>query len=303
MVDNAGLWITANGGSTRALVTPLGAGLHALQVGDRAVMPVDTERSRARWFSGPTLAPWPNRIRDGRWNIAGRDFSKAPNDGLGNALHGLVFDRAFEVVEQHDDRVVLEYLLGADTAYPWAVRVRVSYAVDAGGLTCTFGARNECDERVPFAIGTHPYFAFDDGCMLTIDAEQGFAVDDRLIPTGDMLGLEAWSAAPGEPFSLAGFTADDCFTAHRRDDRGLAHTVITYPDGATTDVWQDAAMGYTVVFVTRDFEWGDGTVNAIAIEPQTAPTNAFNTGTSLIWLEPAAECAVQWGITYRPRPA
>ena len=305
MVDDAGFWITAAGasGGTRALISMSGAGLHALHVGDRAVMPGDTERSRARWFSGPTLAPWPNRICDGRWSIAGGDFTSPANDGLGNALHGLVFDKAFDVVERRDDRIVLEYLLGADAAYPWAVRVRVSYVVDADGLACTFGAVNESDARVPFAIGTHPYFAFDDGCTLTIDAEQGFAVDDRLIPTGAMLGLEAWGAITGEPFALAGFTADDCFTGHRRDALGRAHTVITYPDGASTDVWQDAAMGYTVVFVTRDFEWSDGTTHAIAIEPQTAPTNAFNTGTSLIWLEPGAECAVQWGITYRPRPA
>lgn len=294
--------ISAAGPGVRASISREGAGLHGLWVGEHAVMPADTASSRSRWFSGPTLAPWPNRIRDGRWTVAGREFSSPANDGKGNALHGLVFDREFEIVDQRADAVTLEYLLGTDAAYPWPVRVRVTYAVDADGLTCTFGGRNESTERVPFAIGTHPYFPFDDDSTLTIDATQGFAVDERLIPTGPMLGLDAWGAEAGVPIPLATFDADDCFTNHSRDARGRGHTLVTYGDGSTLDVWQDGAMDYTVIFLARDFEWSDGRTRAIAIEPQTAPTNAFNTGSSLIWLDPAAECAVQWGITYRPRP-
>lgn len=290
-------------GEVRALVSRTGAGLHGLSVGERAVMPRDTESSRERWFSGPTLAPWPNRIRDGVWECDGERLSAPANDGLGNALHGLVHDRKFDVVERTGDRIVLECRLGSDPVYPFAVLVRVTYAVDADGLTCTFAARNDGDRRAPFGVGTHPYFPFDDGTTVTINARRAFEVDDRLIPTGPLLDLSRWGVTPGSPKPLPELTADDCFTEHPRDADGRAHTVLTYADGWNTDVWQGEGMGYTVIFTARDFEWSDGTRNAIAIEPQTCPTNAFNSGTALIWLDPAGECAVQWGVTYRPADA
>lgn len=287
-------------GEVSAQIAPIGAGLHAFRVGDREVMPLDAEWTRARWFSGHTLAPWPNRMRDGVWIFEGKVLSAPANDGKGNALHGLVAQRDFAVVHQAGDSISLECLLGDDDVYPFAVRVRVTYSVDANGLTCACGARNESNRRVPFAVGTHPFFPFDDECTLTINAANVFEVDDRLIPTGRLLDLSPWGARQGEPIPMATFDVDDCFTGLARDAAGLAHTYINYPDGFVTDVWQDTGLGHTVIFTTRDFEWSTGGTKAIAIEPQTAPTNAFNTGIDLTWLAPGEESVVRWGVAFAP---
>ena len=284
-------------GEAFAIVSPTGAGLHALHVRGRDVMPLDTEFARTRWFSGHTLAPWPNRMRDGQWVFEGSALSAPANDGLGNALHGLVAKREFAAVNRTESSIRFECMLGADAVYPFAVRVIVEYSLDADGLTCAFGGRNESDQRVPFAIGTHPFFPFEDDSTLTVNAANAFAVDARLLPTGQLLDLGQWNAQPGRPIPLSTFIADDCFTTLARDADGIAHTVITGADGRVTGVWQDSGLPHTVIFTTRDFLWSDGSTKAIAIEPQTVPTNAFNTGTDLTWLAPGDETIVRWGVT------
>ena len=283
-------------GEVSAQIAPVGAGLHEVRIGDRDVMPLDTEWAQTRWFAGHTLAPWPNRMRDGEWEFEGEMLSAPCNDDLGNALHGLVAQRRFDIVDHQADSITLERMLGGDPVYPFAVRVRVTYAVDECGLTCTFGAINESAKRVPFAIGTHPFFPFEDDCTITINAANAFEVDERLIPTGRLLDLGPWGGSPGAAIPLATFSADDCFTSYMRDAQDVAHTLITYPDGSVTDVWQDAGLPHTVIFTTRDFLWSSGHTKAIAIEPQTAPTNAFNTGADLIRLEPGQQSFVRWGI-------
>jgi aldose 1-epimerase len=35
---------------------------------------------------------------------------------------------------------------------------------------------------------------------------------------------------------------------------------------------------------------------AVALEPQTGPANAFNSGQDLGWIEPGGEASVVWGI-------
>jgi aldose 1-epimerase len=56
-------------------------------------------------------------------------------------------------------------------------------------------------------------------------------------------------------------------------------------------------MTYTFIF-TPDFyvNNADSTPrHAIAIEPQTAPANAFNSKEDLIWLEPNQVHSASWG--------
>ena len=98
--------------------------------------------------------------------------------------------------------------------------------------------------------------------------------------------------------SIADITPDDCFTQLARDEHGIAHTVIRYPDGTATDVWQDEAMRYVQVFSTREKLWQDNASYGIAIEPQTCPANAFNTGTDLDWLDADAHFTAQWGVAW-----
>ena len=52
------------------------------------------------------------------------------------------------------------------------------------------------------------------------------------------------------------------------------------------------------MFTTRDFPTPDGHTLAVAIEPMTAPVNAFNSGLDVHWLDPGDTWTVAWGIQY-----
>ena len=52
------------------------------------------------------------------------------------------------------------------------------------------------------------------------------------------------------------------------------------------------------IFTTRIFPRGSGFTTAVAMEPMTAPADAFNSGQSLRWLNPGETWIASWGIRY-----
>ena len=54
----------------------------------------------------PILFPFPGRISGTSFHFRGRDYPLQAGDGIGNAIHGFVLNRPWQVVEQSDHRVV-----------------------------------------------------------------------------------------------------------------------------------------------------------------------------------------------------
>ena len=59
----------------------------------------------------------------------------------------------------------------------------------------------------------------------------------------------------------------------------------------------DDEFGYVQVFTTRSFP-GEGGDVAVAVEPMTAPAEAFNSGRGLRRLDPGEEWQLTWGIRF-----
>jgi aldose 1-epimerase len=93
---------------------------------------------------------------------------------------------------------------------------------------------------------------------------------------------------------------DDAFGALSPVDGVTA--VLRAPDGREVRLVQDAEMAYVQVFTTRIFPKAGGLGLAVAIEPMTAPPNAFNSGLGVRWVEPGETWSVGWGIQYAPAP-
>lgn len=275
----------------------VGGGVREFVWHGRAVIPLDTETARRAWYSGATLAPWPNRLRGGSWTSEGVQYEGDCNDAArGHALHGLVYDVAFEVVAQTPAAVTLAYTLGDDAIYPFPVRVEISYALTERGLTSSLTATNLGDVRVPIALGVHPYFPYDDATELVTSATVFNVNDETLIPTGELADVRDLGITTGAHTPLLDRTLDHCFSGMGRDGALHARTQLHYSDGVVVTVWQDERLGYTQMFTKPDFPWAAGVSGAIGIEPQSAPADALNSGTDLTWLNPADSTTVQWGI-------
>ncbi len=83
---------------TSATFTPqLGCNLLSFIVsGQEYLVDLDRAGAEPRLLGTPVLYPMPNRVRDGVFSYAGREFRFAPNNGL-NFIHGLVREERWQL--------------------------------------------------------------------------------------------------------------------------------------------------------------------------------------------------------------
>jgi aldose 1-epimerase len=289
-------------GDQRAVVTEVGATLRAYEAGGAAVIDgfeVDELSAAGR---GQVLAPWPNRLEDGRYSYRGIEGAAALDEPEhGNAIHGLLRWQAWTLDERADDAVTMRCVLHPQPGYPWLLDVGVRYALGPDGLTVETDATNRSTTAAPFGIGFHPYVTVGteriDDAHLSVPAGEHLAADDRGLPTGRhaVIGSELDFLAPRP---LGTTRLDTAFTTlvRDRDDRAVA--VLARPDqGRAVRVWVDRAFRYLMVYTGDTLEPAARRRAGIAIEPMTCPPNALRTGIDLIDLEPGGSWRGRWGIS------
>src|SRR5689334_12631953 len=122
-------------GRQRAVVTEIGAALRSWTAGGVEVLDGFAADEAPTAFRGSVLAPWPNRLRDGRYRFGGAEHrTPVTEPERSTALHGLVHGARWALGEHTRSRVVLATALEPRPGYPFAVRLEVAYALGAGGL-------------------------------------------------------------------------------------------------------------------------------------------------------------------------
>ena len=303
MVAPSGEQYEISGNGYRAVVTESGAALRVLEYDGRPLVLGFEEDRTSSSGRGQLLAPWPNRIRDGRYSFGGRDHQLPLTEPAHhNASHGLVRWASWALEEVTGHSVSLVHRLMSQPGYPWTLDLHVLYDLSADGLTTTFTATNLSDSPAPYALGAHPYLTTGTGPVdrweLTLPVDTRLLVDDQMIPTGreDVrdTDLDFRVSRPIRATSL-----DTAFTGLTRDPDGRAEVVLRDPGaGAGVTLWLDAKHRWLQVFT------GDALPaharESLAVEPMTAPPNAFVTGEDLVVLSPAGtdgdEHSASWGI-------
>jgi len=293
----------------RAEIGSVAAVLRSLTVrGADLTLPIPDDRAPAM-CNGIILSPWPNRVRAGRWVLDGEPQQlDITEPARGGALHGLLQFADYEVTEQTPDAVTLAATIYPQHGYPFLVETWVRYELESDGLAVTHGARNLSAARAPYATGSHPYLKVGDAPIaeleLTVPASSYFAVDERLDPTAevDVAGTPYDVRTPHRVGDLAFDTAfgrvEHAEVANGRGDVAW----LTAPDGSRTTLWQSTDWGYVQVFTTHVMPAPagapDAVIDAIAIEPMTAPPDALNSGQGLLWLGPGTAWEGSWGLRY-----
>jgi aldose 1-epimerase len=291
-------------GDYRAVAVEVGGGLRELSYAGRRLVdgyPADALADAGR---GQVLAPWPNRLRDGRWSWQGRQLQLPLSEPKNhNAIHGLVRWSGWSVRERNEDRVVLGHRLHAQPGYPFVLDLQIAYTVEpSGGLTVQLTAGNPGPAAVPVALGMHPYLAAPDGglidtCHLTVPARTRVLVDERGIPTGT-------EAVDGTPYDLrqsrpiGELVLDTAYTDLVADEDGRVHVLLACGAEKVTELWSDAGAGWLQVFTGDTLAEGRRR-RGVAVEPMTAPANALATGEGLSVLEPGGTVELRWGVRVR----
>lgn len=304
MLPPSGDQFEISGGGYRAVVAESGGALRSLTYGGRALVDGFAEDAMSSAGRGQLLMPWPNRIRDGRYAFRGTEHQLALTEPKrSNASHGLARWVAWTVQEHTGHSVSLTYRLMAQTGYPWTLDLSVVYDLSADGLTVTQTAANTSDEAAPYASGAHPYLALGpgpvDGLELTMPAATRLLTDpERLLPTGrEAVEGSSYDFRVARP--LRDLALNDSFTDLARDDRGVATTVLRDPGtGLGVALWVDEQHRWLLLYTADDV--ARTARRSIAVEPMTAPPDAFRSGDDLVVLGPAGspddEVSATWGI-------
>jgi aldose 1-epimerase len=292
------------GDGYRAVVTECGAGLRVLEHEGRSLVAGYAEDQPASAGRGQLLAPWPNRIRDGAYTFGDRHLQLPLSEpSRGNASHGLVRWAAWTLSERSERSVSQAYRLMSQTGYPWTLDLQVEHVVSAEGLTVTVTATNLGADPAPYALGSHPYLLAGDGPVdgweLALAADSFLLTDDRMIPTGraDVRGTDLDFA---EPRPIGPVVLDTAFTGLTRDADERVEVVLRDPSsGGGVALWMDRTHSWVQLF-TGDTLPADEAREALAVEPMTAPPNAFASGEDLVVLSragtPGARHVATWGI-------
>ena len=295
-------------GDYAATIASIGATVRTLSHRGRdLVVPFDADQVRPS-YRGATLAPWPNRIVDGKYRFGGKDYQTALTEpARGHALHGLASWLEFTPVDKGPSHVTLAATIEPQTGYPWRVRVEASFVLDGSGLRHRVSGTNLSTEDAPWGASAHPYLVAGPGTVndwtLHLPASQVLTVtEDRLIPEG----LQAVDAERSEQFdfrqprTLGDVFIDHAYTDLHRDGAGQVRVAVTHPGGTGVEMVWDASCPWVQIHTA---DKPDPTLSrlGLAVEPMTCAPDAFNQDaypypTGMVTLAPGAQAEASWAI-------
>lgn len=286
-----------------ALVSPVGASLQGLGVD--GVELVCGSASGPVASSGAVLVPWPNRIRGARWVLDGEPQQlEVTEGGAGNALHGLLASTPFAVSARDGSSVALAATIRHPVGYPFDLDVVVRYRLDPTGVRSSISVVNRSLAAAPVAVGVHPYLRVGRSAAadlrLHVDADRTLLLGADNLPVAeapaDGAPVDGTAFDLRVPTSLLDAPAHAAYTGLRSTDGRVRLRLVDARTADAVTVWADARFRWAQVYVTDELPGLPISARAIALEPMTAPPDAFNSGVDLHWLPPSSRWVLNWGI-------
>jgi aldose 1-epimerase len=237
--------------------------------------------SRASGNGTPILFPFPNRIRQGRFEFQGRQYQLPCNERGVNAIHGLVIDRRWRVLPASGEeaKVTGQLQLSRDAAdvqglWPADFVIEVTLRLSGNRLTTDVRITNPDSRPLPWGFGTHPYFRLPivpngDARVCTVEAPvtETWELQD-LLPTGRRLQALATSGLDGRR-PLSDLKFDDVFTGLKFVDGVCSCRMVDRGARVMIDFQLDRFFRELVIYTPPDR-------GAICLEPYTCVTDAIN---------------------------
>lgn len=245
----------------------------------------------------PILFPFPNRIRDGRYSWAGRDYQLPITAEMPHAIHGFCLDRPWRVIASGENFVTGQFQLSVDAPdrlayWPADFVIEVDYELLHNRLRANFRINNPGTTDLPWGLGTHPYFKLPLGpgssvadCTVEAPASHYWELEEA-IPTGRILPVdEARDLTQGEYADV--LKLDDVLTGV--DCAGPQFDCVVMDERAGLQVTQTCPPIFREIVA-----FTPPNRSAICLEPYTCPTDAINLqarGIDVGWrtLAPGAE--------------
>jgi aldose 1-epimerase len=211
------------------------------------------ELTSARAAGSYPLVPFSNRIAQATLFWQGTQHPLVRNNAPEpHAIHGVGWQRPWQLLDSERDFALLAYEHRADSAWPFAFDSSQTFRLRDGTLEMTLSLTNQSDLTAPAGLGWHPFFVKRSRSRISFEATGRWETGPDKLPTvrRPSNGLDA---------ACAFLDVDHCFDGwsgivHLRDE--LLHTRMT------------SSLRRLVVF-TNDAR------DSVAIEPVSHVNNAM----------------------------
>lgn len=237
----------------------------------------------AKGFKGCKLSPFACRINNATYHFGEKEYTIEKFVLNKSALHGLLYDAEFEVMDQYADGasagVALKHsYAGSDMGYPFHYDCVIAYHLkNDNSLTIITEIINKDKGLIPVQDGWHPYFTFGgkiDDLQLEFQSKEMVVFDDALIPTGELLPYQEF----GSLKRLGDTSFDNCFTVNFAECQPLC-VVRDTEKKIQIEISPGTHYPYLQIYTPPSR-------NSIAIENLSAIPDAFNNKVGLITLQP-----------------
>jgi len=284
------------------LVVEVGGGIRSYRRGGTDVIDGYGAGEMCDGGRGQILAPWPNRVGDGRFSWEGRWCQLALNEPeRSNAIHGLVRWLPWALEDRSESGLRMGCHLLPQPGWPWPLRLSVSYSLDAEGLETVISVTNEGGAGAcPFGLGWHPYLAafggVVDDVVLQLPASSVYSSDDRGLPAsvGPVEGT-AMDFRDGRTIGEA--RLDVAFTGLTRGGNGRA--IVEFRSGSGGEVvrmWMDGAFTHLMVYTGDTLGDESRRRRGLAVEPMTCAPDMLRNRDGLLRLEEGQSFQASWGL-------
>ena len=296
-------WEIAHG-RQRAVVTEVGATLRSYTFDQRPLVAGFAADEWAHGGRGQVLAPWPNRLGDGRYTFAETEVQAALDEPeRNNAIHGLVRWMPWQLEVKAQNLVTALCHVFPTPGYPFNLLLRVEYRLGRDGLAVAAVASNVGRSTLPFGLGFHPYLQPStvsiDTALLVLPAHERLVLDQRGLPTGEVRTVAGTEYDFTQRRPIGPTQLDTAYSGIERGADRLAWAELADPgDETAIGLWMDEGFGYLMCY-TGDTLDPEHRRRAVAVEPMTCPPDAFRSGRGLIVLEPGQQWEGAWGMVPR----
>jgi aldose 1-epimerase len=275
-----------------AILPQFGALLHAfefpvegtpLNIIDNYHNKEDLNKSLAISYKSSKLSPFVCRLRNGKYSIDGQNYEISQKFNDGNAIHGLLYNKPFKIVDDFADdnlaAVSLRYHYKKEEAgYPFDYVCDVRYTLlRQQTLQIETTILNLNDEAIPLADGWHPYFQLGgiiDNYEFQFSSNTLVEFDEHLIPTGKLIHDPSFA----NPSLIGNRQLDNCFVVQPVDQRPCC-VMYNPANQVWLSIFTNNHYPYIQIYTPSHRK-------SIAIENLSGAPDCFNNGMGLLMLPP-----------------
>ncbi|WP_034041388.1 aldose 1-epimerase [Wocania ichthyoenteri] len=261
-----------------------GASLQELTLSNKPIIVSLEPLVYSNTYASAILFPFANRIKDGAYVFNKTHYQlHTNNESENNALHGLVYDKAFKIINHKENNdsisIKLEYKENKlAKGFPFTYSIQLEYVFTRDSLDLIVLVKNTSAESFPFTLGWHPYFLSANlyESSLEFSSREKLILGERNITTGTE------SITDVKIFNIEDKKLDDCWA--------LSRGTIKFNTPEYQFLLKSSEENNFLQVYTPPKE------NIIAIEPTTGVSNSFNNQIGLKVLEPNASYKIEWRL-------